>query len=111
MFYKEVVGMEEENYSVSVLEDVEKNNFEECNNENIDSIENSEKSEEIDIDTVEDTLMINNNEPETANCLALSLQSDQKAMMAKNTLIGVARMTIKTALATAGLGILKLFFR
>lgn len=60
---------------------------------------------------VEDNVIETNDEPEMANCLALSLQSDQKAMIAKNTLTGVARMTIKTALATLGLGILKLFFR
>lgn len=93
--------------------DTEENNTKEIDSDNIDltSNDNNLKSENILSD--ENVNSKGNDEEKESietNCLALTVRKDYNFSIAKNTVFKTIRMSIKVAISTFVLNLIKLFF-
>ncbi len=112
--------------SAKIDSNVNENKLYESVNENLveaNSLENSENFESIEVientNSTENIIDIKNNknseisekkETVETNCLALTVRKDYNFSIAKNTVFKTIRMSIKVAISTFLLHILRLFF-
>lgn len=80
-------------------------------NKNVDTKGNNNLSS-IDAETILDSSIEKNSENESieTNCLALTVRKDYNFSIAKNTVFKTIRMSIKVAISTFVLNLIKLFF-
>ena len=68
-----------------------------------------ENSPEVSEDTTSESVNIKNEDANTTNCLALTIQEDHKLTAIKNVFFRTIRMSWKVAVSTITLALIKLF--
>ena len=96
------------------MEDLEEkltNESQEQKTEQIEAIEENQKenSPEVSEDTPSESVDIKNEDANTTNCLALTIQEDHKLTAIKNVFFRSIRMSWKVAVSTITLALIKLF--
>ena len=75
----------------------------------IESIETEKNSPEASSETPSESVEIKNEDANTTNCLALTIQEDHKLVAFKNVFLRSIRMSWKVVVSTITLALIKLF--
>lgn len=97
-----------ESVEIDQEEKKEEQAIEENTSENVEN-NITENSPEVSEDTPSESVDIKNEDANTTNCLALTIQKDHKLTAIKNVFFRSIRMSWKVAVSTITLALIKLF--
>lgn len=91
------------------MEDLKEIVEDENKEQEIESIETEKNSPEASSETPSESVEIKNEDANTTNCLALTIQEDHKLVAFKNVFLRSIRMSWKVVVSAITLALIKLF--